>query len=114
MFAEFMKVALETYPTTTYDVPPGSVFVKIDRYTGVRLNDDEEGEYVVSELFRKGEEPGYGSYGEFIDGGFVMGRDLLFFNRGEGETFETVIIGGEEVIIPIKPTFGGLSSGGLY
>ncbi|MBL4874470.1 MAG: penicillin-binding protein 1A [Rhodobacteraceae bacterium] len=114
VFAEFMKVALETYPTTTYDVPPGSVFVKIDRYTGVRLNDDEEGDYVVSELFRKGEEPGYGSYGEFIDGGFVMGRDLLFFNRGEGETFETVIIGGEEVIIPIKPTFGGLSSGGLY
>ncbi len=43
-----------------------------------------------------------------------MGRDLLFFNRGEGETYETVIIGGEEIIIPVKPTFGGLSSGGLY
>ena len=43
-----------------------------------------------------------------------MGRDLLFFNRGEGETFETVILSGEQVIIPVKPTFGGLSSGGLY
>ncbi len=114
VFSEFMKVALEMFPTVDHEVPPGSVFVKIDRYTGVRLNDDEEGDYVVSELFRQGEEPGYGSYGEFIDGGFVMGRDLLFFNRGEGETYETVIIGGEQVIIPVKPTFGGLSSGGLY
>ena len=114
VFSEFMEVALEMFPTVDHDVPPGSVFVNIDRYTGVRLADDEEGDYVVSELFRQGEEPGYGSYGEFIDGGFVMGRDLLFFNRGEGETFETVIIGGEQVIIPVKPTFGGLSSGGLY
>ncbi len=114
VFSEFMQVALEMFPTVDHEVPPGSVFVKIDRYTGVRLNDDEEGDYVVSELFRQGEEPGYGSYGEFIDGGFVMGRDLLFFNRGEGETYETVIIGGEEIIIPVKPTFGGLSSGGLY
>ena len=114
VFSEFMKVALEKFTIVDHEVPAGSVFVKIDRFTGVRLNDDEEGDYVVSELFRQGEEPGYGSYGEFIDGGFVMGRDLLFFNRGEGETFETVIIGGEQVIIPVKPTFGGLSSGGLY
>ena len=114
VFSEFMKVALKKFTIVDHEVPAGSVFVKIDRFTGVRLNDDEEGDYVVSELFRQGEEPGYGSYGEVIDGGFVMGRDLLFFNRGEGETFETVIIGGEQVIIPVKPTFGGLSSGGLY
>ena len=114
VFAEFMQTALEMFPTVKHDVPPGSLFVKIDRYTGVRLNDDEEGDYVVSELFRQGEEPGYGSYGEFVDGGFVMGRDLLFFGRGEAETYETIIIGGEEVVIPVKPTFGGLSSGGLY
>lgn len=102
------------FPTVDHDIPPGSITAKIDRFTGVRLADDEEGDYVVSELFRQGEEPGYGSYGEFVDGGYVMGRDLLFFNRGEGETYETVIIGGEQVIIPAKPTFGGLSSGGLY
>lgn len=113
-FSEFMQVALEMYPTVEHDVPTGSISVKIDRFTGVRLADDEEGDYVVSELFRQGEEPGYGSYGEFVDGGYVMGRDLLFFGRGEGEDFETVIIGGEQVIIPAKPTFGGLSSGGLY
>ncbi|HSF91284.1 MAG TPA: penicillin-binding protein, partial [Paracoccaceae bacterium] len=86
---------------------------KIDRQTGERLLDDETGDYVVSELFREGEEPSYGAYGQFVDGGFAMGRDLLLFQRGEDETYSTVIINGEEVIVN-TPTFGGLSSGGLY
>ena len=93
VFADFMKVALEMFPVTEHEKPPGSVFIKIDRFNG---------------------EPGYGSYGEFIDGGFVMGRDLLFFDHGDTETFETIVIGGEQIIIPAKPTFGGLTSGGLY
>jgi penicillin-binding protein 1A len=114
VFSEFMQVALEMFPTVEHDVPAGSVFIKIDRFSGIRLGDEEDGDYVVSELFRIGNEPTYGEYGEFVDGGFVMGRDLLFFDRGEEELFETVIVGGETVIIPPKPTFGGLSSGGLY
>ena len=113
VFAEFMKTALEMFPKTDRDVPPGTVFVKIDRQTGERLLDDETGDYVVSELFREGEEPSYGAYGQFVDGGFAMGRDLLLFQRGEDETYSTVIINGEEVIVN-TPTFGGLSSGGLY
>ena len=114
VFADFMKVALEMFPVTQHEQPPGSVFIKIDRFSGVRLDDNESGDYVVTELFRDGDEPGYGSYGEFIDGGFVMGRDLLFFGRGDTEAFETIVIDGEQIIIPAKPTFGGLSSGGLY
>jgi len=114
VFSEFMKVALKTFPTTRQEQPPGSVIVKIDRYNGVRLPDDASGDNVVAELFRLGEEPGYGAYGEFVDGGFTMGRDLLFFGAGEGENFETIIIDGEQIIIPAAPTFGGLSSGGLY
>ncbi len=109
-----MQVALEMFPTVEHDVPAGSVFIKIDRFSGIRLEDNEDGDYAVRELFRIGDEPTYGEYGEFVDGGFVMGRDLLFFDRGEEEQFEAVIVGGETVIIPPKPTFGGLSSGGLY
>ncbi|MEE9455009.1 MAG: penicillin-binding protein 1A [Paracoccaceae bacterium] len=113
VFAEFMKVALEMFPTVNHEQPPGSVFVKIDRFSGVRLEDDASGDFVVTELFRQGEEPFYGGYGEFIDGGFTMGRDLLFFGRGEGESYETIVINGEQVIIPAMPSFDGLSSGGL-
>ncbi len=114
VFTEFMQVALEYFPTVKFEAPPGSVFVKIDRYSGVRLPDDASGDNVVSELFRQGEEPGYGAYGEFIDGGFTMGRDLLFFNQGESDTYDTIELNGEEIIVPPKPTYGGLSSGGLY
>ncbi len=114
VFADFMKVALEYFPTVKFEAPPGSVFVKIDRYSGVRLPDDATGDNVVAELFREGEEPGYGAYGEFIDGGFTMGRDLLFFNQGESDTYDTIELNGEEIIVAPQPSFGGLSSGGLY
>jgi len=114
VFSDFMKVALKDFPQTTFDVPPGSVFVKIDRFNGVRMPDDASGDSVVAELFRQGDEPGYGAYGEFIDGGFTMGRDLLFFNQGESDTYDTIQLNGDEIIVPPKPTYGGLSSGGLY
>ncbi len=114
VFSEFMKVALKTFPTIKYDVPPGTVFVKIDRYSGVRLPDDATGDNVVTELFREGEEPGYGAYGEFIDGGFTMGRDLLFFNQGEADAYDTIELNGEQIIVGPKPSFGSLSSGGQY
>ena len=114
VFSEFMKVALKRFPTIKYDVPPGTVFVKIDRYSGVRLPDDATGDNVVTELFREGEEPGYGAYGEFIDGGFTMGRDLLFFNQGEADTYDTIELNGEQIIVGPKPSFGSLSSGGQY
>lgn len=114
VFSEFMKVALEMFPTTRFEQPPGSVFVKMDRFSGVRLPDDSSGDYVVAELFRLGEEPLYGGYGQFVDGGFTMGRDLLFFGRGEEDNFDTIQINGETIIVPATTTFGSISSGGQY
>ncbi len=114
IFSDFMKVALEMFPTTRFDQPPGSVFVKMDRFSGVRLPDDATGDYVITELFREGEEPLYGAYGEYIDGGFTMGRDLLFFGRGEEETYDTIQLNGETIIVPANTTFGSISTGGQY
>ncbi len=113
VFVEFMKAYLPRHGSFEYPQPGGTVFVKIDRYTGERLPDDATGDNVVTELFRAGEEPAYGAYGEFVDGGFVMGRDLLFFGRGESDS-QTVEVGGQTVILPPKSTFGGLSAGDEY
>lgn len=113
VFSDFMKVALEMYPTVKHEQPPGSVLIKIDRYNGTRLSDDASGPNVVAELFREGQEPGYGLYGQYIDGGFAMGQDLLFFNPGETETYDTIVVDGETVAIPSSPTIGGVLSGGL-
>ncbi len=113
VFVEFMKAFLPRHGTFEYPQPGGTVFVKIDRYTGERLPDNETGENVVTELFRAGEEPAYGAYGDFVDGGFTMGRDLLFFGRGEADS-QTVEVGGETVILAPQATFGGLSAGDEY
>ncbi len=114
VFVDFMKVMAENHGSYEHPQPGGTVFVKIDRYTGERLPDGASGEFVITELFRAGEEPAYGAYGDFVDGGFTMGRDLLFFGRGEADVGETVIIDGQTTILPPRPTFGGLSAGGLY
>lgn len=114
MFAAFFRTMMENHGSYEYPVPAGTRFVRIDRFTGERLPDDASGEFAVTELFRDGEEPAYGAYGDFVDGGFAMGRDLLIYGRGENETGETVIIDGQETVLPPAPTFGGLSSGGLY
>ena len=113
VFVEFMKAFLPRHGTFEYPQPGGTVFVKIDRYSGERLPDDAEGENVVTELFRAGEEPAYGAYGEFVDGGFAMGRDLLFFGNGESDN-QTVEVNGQTVILAPQATFGGLSAGDEY
>lgn len=113
VFVEFMEAFLPRHGSFEYPQPGGTVFVKIDRFTGERLPDDATGDNVVSELFRAGEEPAYGAYGEFVDGGFTMGRDLLFFGRGEADS-QTVEVNGQQVILPPKSTFGGLSAGDEY
>jgi penicillin-binding protein 1A len=113
VFSDFMKQALVNHGSFDMPVPPNAHFVKLDRFTGERLSDDAAGEWVVAELFRDGEEPDYGAFGTFVDGGFVMGRDLLLFARGETEG-ETVTVDGQTTVIPPKATFGTLSSGGLY
>ena len=116
VFAEFMEKALENHGSYKFPRPPETVMVKIDRYSGARVEDDASGPEVVAELFRAGEEPAYGFYGGFIDGGFAMGADLLLFTRQETTTVTVTDSTGrtESKEVLAKPSFGSLSSGGLY
>jgi len=111
VFNEFMKTAVERYGGGPFKVPPGGVFVKIDRYTGERLPDDAEGEHVVAELFHEGMEPLPG-FQSVLDGGYAIGSDLMVFERGENDDPDEA---------PLRPpggdgnaSFGSLSSGGTY
>lgn len=116
VFAEFMKTALENHGSYNFPRPPETVMVKIDRYSGARVEDSASGPEVVAELFRAGEEPDYGFYGGFIDGGFAMGADLLLFTRQNTTTVTVTDESGrtQEKEVLAKPSFGSLSSGGLY
>ncbi|MBK44837.1 MAG: penicillin-binding protein [Roseovarius sp.] len=110
VFQEFMTEAVKTYGGGPFEVPPGGHFIKIDRYTGARLPDDAEGEYVVAEYFRDGEEP---IFGLTYDGGFAMGRDLDLYSAGE-RVQEVTTSTGSKAQVGGKASFGAMSSGGLY
>jgi len=121
VFNDFMTEALKKYGGGDFEVPEGGNFVKIDRYSGQRLNDEASGEYAVSEYFRLGEEPLFGMLA-VVDGGFAMSSDLPIFDRGENDdltvTFapednQVVTSTGRTVVVP-RASFGTLSSGGLY
>ena len=105
------------YGGSAFKVPPGGHFIKIDRFTGERLPDDAEGDFVQAEYFRDGEVPIFG-IGAMVDGGFGMGQNLPLFAYGElggdegGTTVTTST--GETRVIPKKADFGTVSSGGLY
>ena len=81
------------------------------------MNPEAEGEWVVAEYFREGEEPVFG-IGAMIDGGFAMGSNLPLFARGEADEVPTdddlLTASGQVKKIPKKASFGSLSSGGLY
>jgi penicillin-binding protein 1A len=112
VFQEFMTQAVEKFGGGPFEVPPGGQFLKIDRYSGARLADDAEGENVVAEYFRIGEEP---IFGVSFDGGFAMGDDLDFYQPGEREAVEEVITStGDKAQVGGKASFGSISSGGLY
>ncbi|MGC9417583.1 MAG: penicillin-binding protein 1A [Rhodovulum sp.] len=119
VFNEFMQKATAKYGGGPFKVPPGGRFIKIDRYSGARLPDDAQGEHVVAEYFRLGEEPIFG-LGALVDGGFAMGSDLPLFGRGEeevdpGEPAQEVTTStGRKAVVGPKANFGTLSSGGLY
>ncbi len=115
VFTDFMKVALEGHGSYKRPQPPGTVFVKIDRFTGQRLPNNASGPHVVTELFRQGEEPVVGGFGIMIDGGFAMASDIPLFGRPDSnDRVREVTVGGETKVVPTKPSFGSLSSGGLY
>ncbi len=113
VFNEFMQDAVKKYGGGKFKVPPGGHFIKIDRYTGARLNDNASGPNVVAEYFRDGEEP---IFGLMYDGGFAMGSDLPLFEgeaSGTGER-EVQTSGGRTIKVPEKASINSLSSGGLY
>ena len=107
-----MKEAIEEYGGGKFRVPPGGRFIKIDRYTGARLDDDASGPTVVAEYFRDGEEP---VFGIMYDGGFAMGSNLPLVEEVEryGGREVTTSTGKKAVVGP-KANFGSVSSGGLY
>ena len=112
VFQEFMSEAIKKYGGGPFKVPPGGHFLKIDRFTGARLADDAQGDFVVAEYFRDGEEPVFGFN---VTGGFAMGTDLELFQRGETEQVREVTTStGRKAKVGGKASFGSLSSGGLY
>lgn len=111
VFQSFMEKAVEKFGGGPFEIPTGGRFIKIDRFTGARLPDDETGEHVVAELFRDGEEP---IFGITFDGGFAMGSDLPLFEEVNQASRRVVTSTGRETTVGPNANFGTLSSGGLY
>ena len=111
VFNEFMSTITEIYGGADFVIPEDGKFIKIDRYSGERLSDDAEGENVVSEFFRDGEEP---KFGLTFDGGFAMGSNFTLIKPGESGLREIKTSTGDTVLVAPKATLGTLSAGGLY
>lgn len=111
VFQEFMQEAIKKFGGGDFEVPPGGVFIKIDRFTGDRLSDDATGDNVVAEYFREGEEP---VFGVTFDGGFAMGSNFELITPGSEQAREVVTSTGKKAVVGPKASFGTLSSGGLY
>lgn len=111
VFNRFMTEAVKKYGGGPFAVPPGGRFIKIDRFTGARLDDGASGPSVVAEYFRDGEEP---IFGLTFDGGFAMGSNLPLAAevRDAGRQVRTST--GDTAVVGPKANFGTLSSGGLY
>ena len=119
VFQAFMEEAIKKYGGTDFHVPPGGHFIKINRFTGEKLSDDAEGDFVQAEYFRDGQETLFG-LDTLVDGGFAMGQNLPLFAAGEyggdegGGSTTVTTSDGEQKVIPKKADFGTVSSGGLY
>jgi len=112
VFNDFMKEATKKYGGGPFAVPPGGIFINIDRFTGARLSDGARGETVVAEYFREGEEP---LFGLTFDGGFAMSSDVPLFRGGAHETIKTIRKSdGTTATVGGRASVGALGSGGLY
>lgn len=112
VFQSFMEQATQKYGGGPFEVPSGGQFIKIDRFTGARLDNSATGETVVAEYFREGEQP---IFGITYDGGFAMGQNLpLIKEVGSRPTEQVTTSTGEKATVGPKADFGTLSSGGLY
>jgi penicillin-binding protein 1A len=95
----------------------------MDRFTGARLPEDAEGDNVVAEYFRIGDEP---VFGVSMTDSFAMGSNLKSeavlaeeaAEAAEAAAAAAALNGatGETTVVPDddKADFGTLSSGGLY
>ncbi|WP_373356529.1 penicillin-binding protein 1A [Pseudoroseicyclus sp. CXY001] len=111
VFQEFMQEAVQTYGGGAFNVPPDCRFINIDRYTGSRLPDGASGPNVQAECFRIGEEP---LFGITFDGGFAMAADLPLYDEVMASSRNVTTSTGSTATVGPKPTYGALSSGGLY
>ena len=66
VFNEFMLAATKKYGGGNFKVPDGGQFINLHRLTGDRLDQNAEGDFVVAEYFRDGEEP---TFGDAVNGG---------------------------------------------
>jgi penicillin-binding protein 1A len=112
VFNRFMEVAIERYGAGEFKVPDNGTFINIDRFTGVRLEEDSEGDHVVAEFFRDGSEP---VFGVAFDGGFQVSGNMPLFELGETDEVQQVITSsGRKITVAPQASFGSISSGGLY
>ena len=136
----FLEAVREDFPPTPFRVPAEAVGVKVDRFSGVRLPDDAEGEHVVVEAFHPEDVPPVGAFtGEGVIGAAFGG--LAFGGSGDlPMTAEEAAESGAAVYAPAgadgaggaaeasaaapaadagrprppRPSGGGFSAGGLY
>ena len=144
VFQAFMTAAIARFGGAEFAVPSGGFFRKIDRFSGIPLPEDAEGDAVISEYFRDGVEVVFGS-AALVDGGFAFGGNLPLFEAGDidgggaGRPTSEPITTGQPVAaqptimrpvagqpgqdqpaapqppgVPGNADFGTLSSGGLY
>lgn len=110
VFQRFMSSAIKKYGAGKFRAPKECEFIKIDRFTGARLSDSAEGDHVVIECFREGEQI---DFGITFDGGFAMGANLPLV-RETGAAKQVTTSTGKNAVVGPKAGFGTLSSGGLY
>ncbi len=112
VFQRFMSKAVAKYGGGKFRAPEGCEFIKIDRFSGARLDGGASGNNVVSECFREGE---FINFGVTFDGGFAMGADLPLVEAvGGPKAKEVTTSTGKKAVVGPKTGFGSLSSGGLY
>ena len=111
VFTNFMTAAIEKYGGGEFVVPEGGQFINIDRFSGSRLSDDAEGENVVAEYFREGDEP---VFGVAFDGGFSMGSNFELIDPEDAIGRTVVTSTGETGVVGGNASIGSISSGGLY
>jgi penicillin-binding protein 1A len=111
VFQRFMAQAIKKYGGGKFAVPDNCMFLKIDRFSGGRVSNGANGDNVVSECFREGEEI---DFGITFDGGFAMGVDLPLYEEAGGGARQVTTSTGRKAKVGPKASFGTLSSGGLY